>query len=59
MTSNCVQCGKELEERGLAVLEGHRDQGEYKAFGNAAVYVCTRPDCPNYGLLQTGITNKE
>ena len=42
----CVQCARELTLFRLASEHGA---------DNVFTYVCQHADCPNYGLLQTGI----
>lgn len=47
MTSpTCVQCGKELEFY-------------FKLAPSIGAFVCKNNKCPNYALLQVGITPKE
>lgn len=44
--NKCVQCSK-----GLALFKLCSEHG----VDNVYAYVCQHADCPNYGLLQTGI----
>lgn len=47
----CVQCSKSLEHYQQDVVSDYEHQ-------YVIHLVCQNPECPNFGLLQTGITSK-
>ena len=51
--NNCVQCHEEMDRYGDAGdTQLANSDGETVGIFTYSVYRCTKPECPNYNLLQ-------
>lgn len=52
MQSGCVQCHQEMEEYNVIPKTIYVKIGDGTAVRRSNVFRCTKPECPNFNLLQ-------